>query len=67
MFYSVSRNNWIATVSDSPCVPGFNNSLDHGDGGHPVMAWLRTRSVDAAKQPKVTVSFSTEEVIYENY
>ena len=27
-----------STVPDFPCQPGFNNSLDHGDGGHPVMA-----------------------------
>ena len=43
---------YLSTVPAIPCTPGFNNSLDHGDclrwrtprdGGHPVMAWLRTR------------------------
>ena len=24
-------DSYLSTVPDSPCVPGFNNSLDHGD------------------------------------
>ena len=31
VLFIVSRNNLISTVPDSPCQPGFNNSLDHGD------------------------------------
>ena len=35
---------YLFTVPDFPCQPGFNNSLDHGDG----------RQLDAAEQPKVS-------------
>ena len=24
-------DSYLSTVPDSPCLPGFNNSLDHGD------------------------------------
>ena len=39
----VSTLAYNRRVEDLPCLPGFNNSLEIVDGGHPVMSWLPIR------------------------
>ena len=50
---------YLSTVSDIPCQPGFNNSLDHGDS----LRWQTPRDAgrqlnlnkpNTAKQPKLS-------------
>ena len=39
-------DSYLSTVPDSPCQPGFNNNLDHGD----CLRWRTPRDILAGNQ-----------------